>query len=446
MGSTTKSRSYRQFDLLLIFFLHKPIVYFTITMANKRKWWANRNKGDQGKKEENCDDGGDSDDHADDRISNNGMVHPGSFTMDELKLQADYARRVDSSSFPKKKWAVNFGYVGTSYQGLQINPGADSVEKHVERALFLGKTSFGWSYFYYSSKSLISPLLSPSSMTMSAGGIAECNWGCLNKIQWSRTARTDRGVHAVMQCCAMKLLMAPSGRESFITNVNSFLPPDIRVHTASKVTKNFNGKLSCSGRKYEYLLPTYMFQDKDVVLEILQTALEQQGQLPDVARPGGYAEPGSDRFLGPHALDLARQSLIPFRIDASRLETIRAALHCYEGTKMYHNFTTGKTPMDANAKRYITSFRCSDPFLDNSSETEWVVLSVEGQSFLLNQIRKMVGLVCEVAAGKASIKVAQDSLTAVKVPFCFLMRRLECILDRFSPLFRCRFCSNHVSH
>ena len=112
---------------------------------NKRKWWANRNKEGKGAKEVR-EDGGDSDDHDDDRVSGD-VVHPGSFTMDELKLQADYTRKVDSSSFPKKKWAINFGYVGTSFQGLQINPGADSVEKHVERALFLGKfVSWGISY------------------------------------------------------------------------------------------------------------------------------------------------------------------------------------------------------------------------------------------------------------------------------------------------------------
>lgn len=110
-------------------------------MSTKRKWWANRNinKGDRRAKEGVRDEGGESDGNDDDRFPTNETVHSGSFSMDELKLQADYARKVDSSSFPKKKWAINFGYVGTSYQGLQINPGADSVEKHVERALFLGK-------------------------------------------------------------------------------------------------------------------------------------------------------------------------------------------------------------------------------------------------------------------------------------------------------------------
>ena len=331
------------------------------------------------------DDDEDEDFVVDEREQHGDTAHAGSFSLEELKATEEYNRRIDSSDFPKKKWAVNFGYVGSAYQGLQINPGADSVEKHLERALFL------------------------------AGGIAECNWGCLHKLQWSRTARTDRGVHAVMQCCAMKLLIAPNGRPQFIESVNRLLPSDIRVHAIARNTKNFNSKLSCSGRRYEYLLPTYLLQDKDIILTALQAAFEQQGPLIDVARSGGYADVGSNRFLGPHVLGDVRQKLLTFRIDTERLEVVRKTLRCFEGTKLYHNFTTGKTPMDANAKRYITSFRCSDPFTDPLSQTEWLIFSVVGQSFLLNQIRKMVGMVVEVASGKTSLQIAEASLTAVKV-------------------------------
>ena len=215
----------------------------------------------------------------------------------------------------------------------------------------------------------------------------------------------------------MKLLMDPNARQAFIDSVNGFLPHDIRVHAVTKVTKSFNGKLSCSGRRYEYLLPTYMLQDADAARDALEAAYQRQGPLVDVARPGGFADAGSDRFLGPDGLAHVReQVLVPFRIDGARLANVREALKCYEGTRMYHNFTTGKTPSDSNAKRYITSFTCSDPFVHEASQVEWVVLAVEGQSFLLNQIRKMVGLACEIASGNAaSVQVAQEALTAVKV-------------------------------
>lgn len=62
----------------------------------------------------------------------------GSFPLDVMKLSAEYSRKIDQSDMPKKKWAVNFGYLGSNYQGLQINPGADTIERYLEKALFLG--------------------------------------------------------------------------------------------------------------------------------------------------------------------------------------------------------------------------------------------------------------------------------------------------------------------
>ena len=82
-----------------------------------------------------------------------------------------------------------------------------------------------------------------------AGGIIECNYGNLNKIQWTRAARTDAGVHAVAQCCAMRLLTSPHGKSSFIESVNSFLPSDIRLHAMTKVIS----KLKCIFR-YETII------------------------------------------------------------------------------------------------------------------------------------------------------------------------------------------------
>lgn len=46
---------------------------------------------------------------------------------------------------------------------------------------------------------------------------------------------------------------------------------------------------------------------------------------------------------------------------------------------------------DPSAKRYIMSFSVGEPFL--CSDLEFVSLKVEGQSFMLHQIRKMIGRV-----------------------------------------------------
>ena len=311
--------------------------------------------------------------------------HGGSFSLEEVVACTDYARRIATVDTKKRKWALNFGYLGSNYQGLQMNPQADTVEKHVEKALYL------------------------------AGSIAESNFTDLHKIQWTRTARTDRGVHAVMQCCAMKLLVSPDSRDQFIRDANSFLPSDIRIHSMTKVTKNFNSKLQCTKRRYHYLLPTYMLQDKAYISEVLNKLMSSQSRTFDAGLAGGYADLGSDKFLSQSNLRTARNYLKEFRLESSRLEFFRAALKFYEGTKKYHNFTSDKHPSDANSSRYIISFQCGEPFLDPGSDSEWILLSVVGQSFLLNQIRKMIGLACEVATGHVGLDTMATSVSDKKV-------------------------------
>ena len=84
-----------------------------------------------------------------------------------------------------------------------------------------------------------------------------------------------------------------------------------------------------------------------------------------------------------------------YRIPKSRLERIRNCLAMYEGTKNYHNFTIDKSSRDPSAKRVIKSFVVNpDPVLING--TEWLSLKVHGQSFMMHQIRKMVGMVALV--------------------------------------------------
>lgn len=51
-----------------------------------------------------------------------------------------------------------------------------------------------------------------------------------------------------------------------------------------------------------------------------------------------------------------------------------------EGTKAYHNFTKDKHPDDMDAKRFIISFDCDDPWVDERTGLEWVLLSVLGAS------------------------------------------------------------------
>ncbi|TKX24365.1 tRNA pseudouridine synthase-1 [Elsinoe australis] len=106
------------------------------------------------------------------------------------------------------------------------------------------------------------------------------------------------------------------------------------------------------------------------------------------------------------AYDSARRS---YRIDPARIELIQGALNTYVGTRNYHNYTIQKTPTDPSAKRNIKSFVANpEPILING--TEWLSLKVHGQSFMMHQIRKMVGMVTLlVRAGADAPKRIQES-------------------------------------
>jgi tRNA pseudouridine38-40 synthase len=80
-----------------------------------------------------------------------------------------------------------------------------------------------------------------------------------------------------------------------------------------------------------------------------------------------------------------------YRISPVRLQRLQGALNKYVGTKNFWNYTTQKTFTDPSAKRHIKSFIVEpDPVV--IGKTEWLSLKVHGQSFMMHQIRKMVGM------------------------------------------------------
>ncbi|XP_045469503.1 tRNA pseudouridine synthase A [Harmonia axyridis] len=194
----------------------------------------------------------------------------------------------------------------------------------------------------------------------------EC-FDVVQNMQFQRAARTDKGVSAVRQVVSLKL---PDKVD--IESINKELPEVIRVFCVNKVTKGFNSKTNCDSRTYSYTLPTVAFADKDA-------QVEQHG----------------------------------FRLDDETFARVNRVLSMYVGSKNFHNFTSKKHHQDPSANRYIISFICERPFLRN--DVEFAVLKVQGQSFMLHQIRKMVALMLAVIRNHTNEATLLQALTNEKV-------------------------------
>ena len=156
---------------------------------------------------------------------------------DEAPAAIDYTDMV-----AKRKMAITLAYVGTNYYGLQMDPNTidlyPTVESKVEQTL------------------------------CDLGCIAESNKQSLGKIQWSRSSRTDKGVHCARLVISAKLEMKlgwMKGRDfrcpELVDLINAQLPSDIRVLSICKINQGFRAKEACSWREYEYLLPQSLLFD-----------------------------------------------------------------------------------------------------------------------------------------------------------------------------------------
>lgn len=109
-----------------------------------------------------------------------------------------------------------------------------------------------------------------------------------------------------------------------------------------------------------------------------------------------------------------------YRIPKKRVERVQEALNRFLGTRNYHNYTVKKAFRDPSAKRNIKSFRANpEPILigngPDEEKSEWLSLKVHGQSFMMHQIRKMVGMVSLVVRNGCPMERMNDSFTAEQI-------------------------------
>eukprot|EP00960_Hanusia_phi_P046755 758015-Hanusia_phi.AAC.2 len=147
------------------------------------------------------------------------------------------ATQASTGKMIKRNLGLLLGYKGTNYHGLQISvQGLPTIQGEIFNAFY------------------------------KAGMIADSNKDDSQKLKWSSSSRTDKGVHTSFCVCSFKLLLDSSPQYRIspteVQRWNSLLPSDIRILQAFKLSKNARINNMCNQREYEYLIPVENLNSK----------------------------------------------------------------------------------------------------------------------------------------------------------------------------------------
>lgn len=186
-----------------------------------------------------------------------------------------------------------------------------------------------------------------------------------------------------------------------------------------RTTRSFCAKNFCDRRQYEYILPVYALEpfDKEHPVCSIAEDIKQYWDSSDEKSQETAQKLTQYSFsYSPDAQDVTFGGVIPSEEWPSFLPTalnrLRACMSMFVGTHNFHNYTVGKSPMDPSSRRHLLSIVVSDPI--RIQDELYLRIRLEGQSFMLHQIRKMIGMSVETARGHCTFYKVYCSMSTGK--------------------------------
>lgn len=170
------------------------------------------------------------------------------------------------------------------------------------------------------------------------------------KITVHGASRTDAGVSALGQSAVFEIVNCPIPTENFKQAINDRLPDDIVITEAAEATKEFDVIGGVKNKTYRYAINT-----------------------------------AKDRPV----LDIRHCWHIPAKLD---VEAMNNAAQYLVGEHDFKSFASAKDNRESSVREI---YKCSVTGMD-----KWIYIEVEGNGFLYNMVRNIVGSLVEVGIGR----------------------------------------------
>ncbi|CEG40732.1 trna pseudouridine(38-40) synthase [Plasmopara halstedii] len=291
-----------------------------------------------------------------------------------------------STKLVKRKVAIVGGFMGKGFHGLQLNDNVYTIEDEIRRAI------------------------------LQAGAMRDSNFEHLSKIDWARSSRTDKGVHAGCIVFSGKLLIDEENRVDPVSGrvhclkeaLNASLPDNIRVFSCTRVNKRFSARKNCVLREYEYFMPLSFV--KGSIIKATNGDFDPDQAVTEFCH-------ALRRYEGVHDFhNFTRSRSYFYKIQAKKTQNERLLNEIKslddvmdDDTESENSAVEGNSEeinqlsdIEGYTRKQLFRHRrsiysCTGSVVSNFDSEPYLRVRIVGQAFLLNQIRCMIGAALAVA-------------------------------------------------